>query len=175
MGNLRYRRVLAGILAGMAGAAALASSASAQTVLGAGKTPPHLRFLQPDASSRQAGYSHVVEATVPGRIVYIAGQMGLDANGNLVGPPGDFKAQATQAFENVRAALAAAGGGFEHIVKLSQFLLHLRAHQGLLREVRGKFFNLDLPPPASTMVQVGAFTREGALYEVEAVAVLPPR
>jgi enamine deaminase RidA (YjgF/YER057c/UK114 family) len=156
-------------------AAGSSSAALSQTVLGAGKTPPHLRFLQPDASSRQAGYSHVVEATVPGRIVYIAGQMGLDSNGSVVGAPGDFKAQATQAYENIRAALAAAGGGFEHIVKLTQYLIHLRAHQALVREVRAKFFNPDLPPPASTMIQVGALTRDGALYEVDAVAVLPPR
>ena len=150
------------------------SSALAQTVLGAGKTPPHLRFLQPDASSKQAGYSHVVEATVPGRILFIAGQMGLDGNGNVVGAPGDFKAQATQAYQNIGAALAAAGGGFEHVVKLTQYLIHLRAHQTLVREVRAKFFNPDLPPPASTMIQVGALTRDGALYEVDAVAVLPP-
>jgi len=152
-----------------------ASGARAQTVLGAGKTPSHLRFLQPDGSSKQAGYTHVVEATVPGRIVYIAGQLGLDSNGNIVGAPGDFKAQATQAYENMKGALAAVGGGFEHVVKITQFLVHLRAHQALVREVRAKFFNPDLPPPASTMVQVGALTREGALYEVEAVAVLPPR
>ena len=88
---------------------------------------------------------------------------------------GDFKAQATQAYENIRAALAAAGGGFEHVVKLTQYLIHLRAHQALIREVRAKFFNPDLPPPASTMIQVGALTRDGALYEVDAVAVLPPR
>jgi enamine deaminase RidA (YjgF/YER057c/UK114 family) len=160
-----------------AGALAVAganSPAFGQTVLGPGKTPKHLRFVQPDASSKQAGYSHVVEATVPGRIVYIAGQMGLDSNGNVVGAPGDFRAQATQAWENIRGGLASVGGGLEHIVKITQFLLHLRAHQPLVREVRAKFFNPDLPPPASTMVQVGAFTREGALYEVEAVAVLPP-
>jgi enamine deaminase RidA (YjgF/YER057c/UK114 family) len=160
-----------------AGALAVAganSPAFGQTVLGAGKTPKHLRFVQPDASSKQAGYSHVVEATVPGRIVYIAGQMGLDSDGNVVGAPGDFRAQATQAWENIRGGLASVGGGLEHIVKITQFLLHLRAHQPLVREVRAKFFNPDLPPPPSTMVQVGAFTREGALYEVEAVAVLPP-
>jgi enamine deaminase RidA (YjgF/YER057c/UK114 family) len=147
----------------------------AAAVLGEGKTPPHLRFLQPATSSKQAGYSHVVEATVPGRIIFIAGQMGLDSSGNVVGAPGDFKAQATQAYENIRAALAAAGGGFEHVVKLTQYLIHLRAHQALIREVRAKFFNPDLPPPASTMIQVGALTRDGALYEVDAVAVLPPR
>jgi enamine deaminase RidA (YjgF/YER057c/UK114 family) len=167
------RHILTG--AGALVAAGTSSAALSQTVLGAGKTPAHLRFLQPDASSKQAGYSHVVEATVPGRIVYVAGQMGLDSNGNLVGAPGDFKAQATQAWENVKGALAAAGGGLEHIVKITQFLVHLRAHQPLVREVRAKFFNPDLPPPASTMVQIGALTREGALYEVEAVAVLPPK
>ena len=156
-------------------AAGASSPALAQAVLGEGKTPPHLRFLQPATSSKQAGYSHVVEATVPGRIIFIAGQMGLDSSGNVVGPPGDFKAQATQAYENIRAALAAAGGGFEHVVKLTQYLIHLRAHQTLIREVRAKFFNPDLPPPASTMIQVGALTRDGALYEVDAVAVLPPR
>jgi enamine deaminase RidA (YjgF/YER057c/UK114 family) len=156
-------------------AAGASSPAMAQAVLGDGKTPPHLRFLQPATSSKQAGYSHVVEATVPGRIIFIAGQMGLDSSGNVVGPPGDFKAQATQAYENIRAALAAAGGGFEHVVKLTQYLIHLRAHQTLIREVRAKFFNPDLPPPASTMIQVGALTRDGALYEVDAVAVLPPR
>jgi enamine deaminase RidA (YjgF/YER057c/UK114 family) len=91
-------------------AVAAGSPVFGQTVLGAGKTPPHLRFLQPDTSSKQIGYTHVVEATVPGRIVYVAGQMGLDSNGNLVGAPGDFKAQATQAWENVKTALAAAGG-----------------------------------------------------------------
>jgi enamine deaminase RidA (YjgF/YER057c/UK114 family) len=96
---------------------------------GAGKTPPNLRFLQPATISKQLGYTHVVEATMPGRIVYVAGQMGLDGNGNLVGAPGDFRAQATQAWENVRAALAAADGGLEHIVKVTQFLLHLRAHR----------------------------------------------
>ena len=114
-------------------AAGASSPALAQAVLGDGKTPPHLRFLQPATSSKQAGYSHVVEATVPGRIIFIAGQMGLDSSGNVVGPPGVFKAQATQAYENIRAALAAAGGGFEHVVKLTQYPIHLRAHQALIR------------------------------------------
>lgn len=135
----------------------------------------HLRFLQPLNSSKQAGYTHVVEASNPGRIIYVAGQMGMDKDGNIVGAPGDFRAQCTQAWENVRHALETAGAGLEHIVKISQFLLHIRAHQSLVREVRAKFFKPDQPPPASTMVQVGAFTRDGALYEVEAVAVLPAR
>ena len=45
-------------------AAGASSPALAQAVLGEGKTPPHLRFLQPETSSKLAGYSHVVEATL---------------------------------------------------------------------------------------------------------------
>jgi enamine deaminase RidA (YjgF/YER057c/UK114 family) len=167
--SLSRRLVLAG------GGAGLLQAGGADAYAQAPLPTSHLRFLQPPNSSRQVGYSHVVEATVPGRVIYVAGQMGLDSNGNLVGAPGDFRAQATQAWENVKGALETVGGGLEHIVKISQFLLHLRAHPPLVREVRTKFFDPSRPPPASTMVQVGAFTREGALYEVEAVAVLPPR
>ena len=86
-------------------------------------------------------------------MVYVAGQMGLDINGNLVGAPGDFRAQATQAWQNIKDALGAAGGGIEHIVSISQFMLHLRAHQPILREVRAQFTDRNAPQPASTLVQ----------------------
>jgi enamine deaminase RidA (YjgF/YER057c/UK114 family) len=76
------------------------------------------RFLNPStiAPPPGNGYTHVVEATGPGRIVYIAGQLGLRADGSLAGEPGDFRAQATQAFENLREALAAVGAGFQVVV-----------------------------------------------------------
>lgn len=134
----------------------------------------HIRFIQPPNMSKQS-FSHAVEATLPGRLIYVAGQMGLDINGKLVGAPGDFRAQATQAWQNVKDALAAAGAGIEHIIKVSQFIADMRAHQPILREVRALFTDRSTPQPASTLVQVSLFTREGALYEVDAVAVLPPR
>ena len=108
-----------------------------------------------------------------GNLVFLSGTTATDEKGRIVGV-GDIIAQTRHIFQKFAAVMAAAGGGLEHIVKITQFLLHLRAHQPLLREVRAKFNNPELPPPASTMVQIGAFTREGALYEVEAVAVLPP-
>ena len=109
-----------------------------------------------------------------GNLLFISGTTAGDEQGQLVGP-GDIVAQTRYIFEKFGRLLRAAGGGFEHIVKLTQYLIHLRAHQAQVREVRAKFFNPDLPPPASTMIQVGALTRDGALYEVDAVAVLPPR
>ena len=112
----------------------------------------------------------MVEITGPGRIVYIAGQLGLKPDGSVAG---DFRAQAVQAFENVKAALAAAGGSFEHVVKINNYLVDM-AHLPIFREVRDAYVNTNAPP-ASTTVAIAKLAREGALFEVEAVAVLPPK
>lgn len=133
----------------------------------------NLRFLNPDGMEKPPGYTQVVEMTGPGRIVYIAGQLGIDRSGKVVGSPGDFRAQATQAFENLKTALAAVGGSFANVVKINNYLLDMN-HLPIFREVRDRFVN-TAAPPASTTVQVSKFAREGALFEVEAVAVLPPR
>jgi enamine deaminase RidA (YjgF/YER057c/UK114 family) len=132
------------------------------------------RFLNPStiAPPPGNGYTHVVETTGPGRTVYIAGQLGLRADGSLAGEPGDFRAQATQAFENLREALAAVGAGFRDVVKVNNFLLDIR-RLPVLREVRGGYFDAA-PPPASTTIAVAALAREGALFEIDAIAVLPP-
>ena len=150
-------------------AAGLSSAALSQTVLGAGKTPPHLRFLQPDASSKQAGYSHVVEATVPGRIVYIAGQMGLDSNGSVVGAPGDFKAQARAALQALKAQVEAGGGTMASIVKVNTYLTDIR-HRADYGPIREEFFGKKMP--ASTLVAVAALAQPEFLIEIEAVAVI---
>jgi 2-iminobutanoate/2-iminopropanoate deaminase len=63
------------------------------------------------------GFSNVVEVP-PGRLVFITGQMALDAEGQLVGP-GDFAAQVEQVFDNLVAALAAADATFDHVIKLT--------------------------------------------------------
>jgi enamine deaminase RidA (YjgF/YER057c/UK114 family) len=131
----------------------------------------NVRFLNPDTLYKPPGYSHVVETTGPGRTVYIAGQLGLDKSGNLVGGPGDFRAQAVQTFENLKAALAAVGGDFSHVVKVTNLLADIK-YLPVFREVRNQYLN-SAAPPASTTVAISQFAREGALLEVEAVAVLP--
>ena len=133
-----------------------------------------LRFLDPDAIAPPPGrgFSHVVEATGPGRTIYIAGQLGLMPDGTLAGEPGDFRAQATQAFENLKAALAAVGAGFDSLAKVNNYLVDIK-DLPTLREVRRAYMTGGAPP-ASTTVAVSALAREGALYEIDAVAVLPP-
>ena len=134
---------------------------------------PNLRFLNPPTMNRPTGYSHVAEVTGPGRTVYIAGQLGLDAAGKLAGAPGDFRAQAIQTYENLKTALAAVGGDFEHVVKFNNYLTDIAAHIPIFREVRERYLNNERMP-ASTTVQIERLAREGALIEIEAIAILPP-
>jgi enamine deaminase RidA (YjgF/YER057c/UK114 family) len=131
----------------------------------------HLRFLNPPTLSKPPTYSHVVEITGPGRIIYIAGQLGLDPSGKLVGAPGDFRAQTRQTFENLKLALAAVGATFDQVVKLNNYLTDI-SHLAILREVRDEFIN-TATPPASTTLQISRLALERALIEVEAVAALP--
>jgi enamine deaminase RidA (YjgF/YER057c/UK114 family) len=162
---LSRRRVLtgAGVLAATAGGAPLAQ---AQGV------PSHLKFANPDGIAKPAGYTHVVEMTGPGRTIYIAGQLGYDATGKRAGEPGDFTAQATQCFENLKTALTSVGAGFEHVVKLNNFLIDI-AHLPQFRDVRNKY--ITGTPPASTTLQISKLARPDALLEVEAIAVVAVR
>ena len=129
----------------------------------------HLRFTNPPELSRPPGYTHVVEAR-PGRIVWVAGQVALDAEGALVGA-GDVRAQTERVFENLRIALAAAGATFDDVVKLNWYATNVD-EPAAFREVRDRYVNGERPP-ASTFVKVARLAREEFLVEVECVAVTP--
>jgi enamine deaminase RidA (YjgF/YER057c/UK114 family) len=133
----------------------------------------NVRFSNPNTLAKPPGYSYVVEAMGPNRLIFIAGQLGIDMENNLVGGPGDFRAQAFKAFENLKAALAAAGAGFKDVVKINNYLTDM-SHMPIFREVRDEFLN-RAAPPASTTVGISALARPGALFEIEAVAVLPAK
>ncbi|HEX6800321.1 MAG TPA: RidA family protein [Ktedonobacterales bacterium] len=132
-------------------------------------TPPdHLQFLSPPAVASIPGFSPLVKV-LAGQTIYLSGQVALNASGSLVGR-GDFRAQARQVFENIKAALAAAGADFSHVVKLNIYLLD-RANLPVLRAVRDQFVNMAAPP-ASTLLVVQGLAQEDFLLEVEAIASL---
>jgi enamine deaminase RidA (YjgF/YER057c/UK114 family) len=123
-----------------------------------------IRFINP----APLGYSHVVEVR-GGRTLYIAGQLALDKDGNLVGA-GDFRAQVEQVFENLKTRLEEGNATFKDVVKLNYYITD---GSDLLpvREVRNRYINTE-SPPASTLVVVKRLVREEYLIEVEAVAVV---
>jgi enamine deaminase RidA (YjgF/YER057c/UK114 family) len=103
-----------------------------------------------------------------GNTVYIAGQVAQDERGQIVGA-GDFAAQATQVFENLKKALAAAGADFTNLVKITTFLTDPRFREPLT-EVRNRY--LRDPLPTSTLVVVAGLALPEYLIEIEGVAVV---
>ena len=128
------------------------------------------RFHNPPTIHTPTGYTHVVEATGPGRTIYISGQVGIRPDGNIAG---DFRAQATQSLENLKNALAAVGARLEHVVKITNYFVDM-SDLAIFREVRDSAFDTKAPP-ASTAVQIGKLAREGLLFEIEAIAVVPDK
>ena len=126
------------------------------------------KIYNPDGLHKPMGYSHIAEVS-GGKLVYISGQVALDKSGNVVGKD-DFRAQVRQVFENLKTAVGAAGGDFNHVIKLNMYVLDV-ARLSDLREVRDEFVNTH-NPPASTLVQVAKLARPEFLVEVEAVAVI---
>ncbi len=133
----------------------------------------NLRFLNPKTMAKPPGYTYVVEATGPNRLIFIAGQLGLDTDNKLVGLPGDFRAQCAKAFENLGFALVAVGATFKDVVKINNYLVDM-SHIAIFREVRDHFLNMAAPP-ASTTVAISQLARPGALFEIEAIAVMPAK
>src|SRR5215467_2112742 len=136
------------------------------------KTQP-FRIFNPDSMAKPtAGYSQVAEVT-GGKIVYIAGQVALDNSGNMVGKD-DFRAQVQQTFENLKAAVEAAGGDTHDIIKLNYYCAASvdPAQTPVVREIRDKYVN-TATPPTSTFVVVSRLVRPEWLIEIDAVAVVP--
>ncbi|WP_018571721.1 RidA family protein [Streptomyces sp. PsTaAH-124] len=125
------------------------------------------RIPAPEGVAPAPAYSHVVMGT--GRLVAVSGQLALDEDGRLVGE-GDPAAQARQVFENLRRCLAAAGAGFDDVVKLTYFVTDI-AHLPAVRTARAAHIPDDRLP-ASSAVQVAALVRPEFLMEIEAFAVV---
>jgi reactive intermediate/imine deaminase len=129
---------------------------------------PDIQYLNPPTLSAPTGYTHVVQVR-GGRTIYIAGQVAFDKSGNVVGE-GDFAAQTTQVFENLKSALAAGGATFDNLVKVTTFVTNLSQMQ-TLRSIRAKYYGKNAP--ASTLVQITKLANEDLMIEIEAIAVVP--
>jgi enamine deaminase RidA (YjgF/YER057c/UK114 family) len=128
--------------------------------------------LQPKGWTSPQGYSNGIAAT--GRLVFVAGQVGWDAGGRMVG--NDIVAQAEQALKNIVAVLAEAGGAPRHLTRLTWFVTdkasyvaHRKEIGAAYRRVIGKHF------PAMSLLVVAGLLEDDAQVEIEATAVVPLR
>ena len=113
--------------------------------------------------------SHFTDAVRAGDLVFVSGVVAVDADGNLVGGD-DVVAQTRQVLENTRKVLAAAGCGFEDVVKVTIFLTDVD-DRPRINPLRQEVFGAARP--ASTLVEVSRLAVPGAKVEIEAVALIP--
>lgn len=125
--------------------------------------------LNPEGLPAPVGpYSNVVTSP-PGTLVFCAGQVALDAEGQIVGE-GDVVAQTRQVMENVKLALEAAGATFADVVKIVNYITDAEDFPKMAA-VRREY--LREPYPASTLIEVQALMYPELMIEIEAIAVIP--
>ena len=113
--------------------------------------------------------SHFCHVVTVGRLVFLSGCIASDASGKIVGGS-DAGAQARQVHENMKKLLDHVGATFADICKVTVFLKNMDDREKV-NTVRKEYFGATRP--ASTLVEVSRFTREGAIVEIEAMAVKP--
>ena len=128
-----------------------------------------LHLLQPEGLPRPETYSQAVVAT-GSRTVYVAGQVAVDAAGQVIAP-GNLASQALQAYENLGRALQAAGARPEDVTKMTTYVVGYSP--ALLPDIAAARKTLfGDHRPASTLVGVASLAHPELLIEVEAIAVL---
>ncbi len=129
-----------------------------------------MQILQPAGWAKPKGYSNGVAAS--GRLVFVAGQIGWDAECRIVSA--DFAAQTRQALANIVAVLAEAGAKPEHITRMTWYVTSKREYLAAAREVGAAYRDLigrHFPP--MTAVEVSALMEDAAKVEIEVTAVVP--
>ena len=135
-------------------------------LLSASVNAQDIQRLNPDGMTQPTAYTHLVKFD---RFLFIAGQVALDAEGNVIGD-GDMKAQVRQVLENLKTILASEGADFSNIVKINTFTTDIEAFFET-GDIRREYFGSNAP--ASTLVQIERLARPVFLVEIEAIAVSP--
>jgi enamine deaminase RidA (YjgF/YER057c/UK114 family) len=130
--------------------------------------------LTPTRDGKPIGMYSAGFVADPARLVFVAGQVAMDAEGRVVGAA-DFKAQASQVYRNLAAVLDEAGCTLRDVVKFTTFLVRNEdwAPFGEWRKAEYPRLFPDGVYPANTGVVVKELARPELLLEVEAIAVRP--
>ena len=123
------------------------------------------RVLKPAAIQAKGSYSPGWEVS-GGRLIYVAGQIPWDADGNNVAV-GDVAGQTRKVFANIAAVLAESGATLDDVIKLTIFAADI-SYRNAINQVRSETFSE--PYPASTQVAVAALVDPDWMVEIEAVA-----
>ena len=115
----------------------------------------------------KAAYSHVVTVSGPGKLIFVAGQLGRDLDGNIVS--GGMRGQLEQTFKNLDKCLTAAGATWADVVKTNTFVTDYAAFSEC-RDIRMRYIGVGVP--TSTTIQISGLAQPGAMVEIELVAAV---
>ena len=130
-------------------------------------------YLNPPGAPPAGMYSHVAIAE-PGRLAFIAGQLALDAKGNVLAPD-DFAAQVPAVFDHLGRILKDLGADFSSVVQYTTYLVGADKREAW-NKGRAEIFARIYPDkryPPNTLLIISALARPGALLEISAIARLP--
>ncbi len=126
-----------------------------------------LQRINPPGLSTPTTYAHIVR---DGKTLYIAGQVGADAQGKVAGP--GMVEQLEQVLKNLQIALTSQGADFSHVAKINIYVTDVDAFRAPeAAKVRAKYFGANRP--ASTLVGVTRLASPEYKVEIEAIAILP--
>ena len=132
-----------------------------------------IKIFNADGLAKPAGtYTHIAHAKTQD-VVFIAGQVPMDASGNTVGK-GDFEAQCAQVYANIYTALRAVGADWNNVVQFTSFLVRPQ-DAAAFRAYRGREFPKMFPGgayPPNTLLIISRLADENYLLEVQTVAAL---
>jgi len=128
-----------------------------------------LERVNPSGLSKPAPgtYTQIVKS---GKLIFIAGQTGTNAEGKLAGP--GMKEQVEQVFTNLTTALKSQGADLSHVVKMTTYVTSISEFRSPeVAAIRAKYVGPN--PPANTLVQIQQLADPAYKVEIEATAVLP--
>jgi enamine deaminase RidA (YjgF/YER057c/UK114 family) len=129
-------------------------------------------IVNPDQLVKPRGYNHGIKTTGASTLLFLAGQVAWDKDGNLVGE-NNIVLQFDKALENLLAVVSEAGGKAENIVKLNLYVTDKAAYHSSAKELGPVYLkHLGKHFPAMTLVEVKSLYEAGAMLEIEGLAVL---
>ena len=130
------------------------------------------RIVNPPALGAPRGFNHGILAPAGGRMLFVAGQPGLDASGKVAAP--GFVEQFDAALARVVTVVREAGGEAAHIGRLTIYVTSLADYHRAGKPL-GEAYRRHMGShyPAVALVEVKGLVDEGAVVEIEATAVVP--
>jgi enamine deaminase RidA (YjgF/YER057c/UK114 family) len=130
-----------------------------------------VEYIKPQGMHQNPAFSQALIIPRDARLMVVGGQNSVDETGNVV-HPGDLGAQTAKALENMELCLAAAGAGFDDLVKLTIFIAgDIDIRPGFAAWMSKA--SQPAHPPAISVIEVVALGRPDVLVEIEGLAVLP--